>query len=152
MAWTSVFGFLNYALWYGVLASHLERTVLFIQLAGLAVNVAINLAVIPFYGPSGAAAALVISDLLVVAGQAILVHRNLFAVPFGDLLVKPAVAAAVVVPPAVLLALHSPLSGAIGGALAYAAALLLLRYITFDEWQPVVAVVAAPFDRLKRVR
>jgi O-antigen/teichoic acid export membrane protein len=152
MAWTSVFGFLNYVLWYGVLASHLERTVLFIQLAGLVVNVAINLVVIPLYGPSGAAAALVISDLLVIAGQVTLVHRNLFKVPFFDLLAKPTAAAAVIVPLAVLLAVHSPLAGAVAGALAYAGTLLLVRYITFDEWQPVVAVVAAPFDRLKRAR
>jgi O-antigen/teichoic acid export membrane protein len=152
MAWTSVFGFLNYVLWYGVLAAHLERTVLFIQLAGLVVNVAINLVVIPLYGPSGAAAALVISDLVVIAGQVILVHRKLFKVPFFDLLAKPAAAAAVVVPPAVLLAVHSPLAGALAGALAYAGALLLIRYITFDEWQPVLVVVAAPFSRLKRAR
>jgi O-antigen/teichoic acid export membrane protein len=152
MAWTSVFGFLNYVLWYGVLASHLERTVLFIQLAGLVVNIAINLVAIPLYGPSGAAAALVISDLFVICGQVILVHRNLFRVPFLDLLAEPAAVAAVVLPLSVLLALHSPIAGALAGALAYAGALLLLRYISFEEWQPVLAVAVAPFNRLKRAR
>ena len=150
MAWTSVFGFTNYILWYGILAARRERTVFFVQLGGLAVNVAINAVAIPLYGASGAAAALLISDLVVVAGQVVIVHRSLFAVPFADLLVKPAAAAVVTVPVAVLASTRSPVGGAALGAIAYVAILLALRYITFDEWRPVAAVVRAPFVRLTR--
>src|SRR5206468_12176810 len=74
MAWTSVLGFQNYVLWYGVLAARRERAVLVVQIAGLALNVAINAFAIPLYGPTGAATALVISDLAVVAGQVALIQ------------------------------------------------------------------------------
>jgi O-antigen/teichoic acid export membrane protein len=152
MAWTSVFGFQNYILWYGALAAHQERPVLVIQIAGLIVNVALNAVAIPLYGPNGAAAALVISDLFVVAGQAILLHRRLFTFPFVELLAKPAGVAIIVVPPAILLATRSAIGGAVAGALAYAGALLVLRYITLDEWRPVIDVAGAPFSRLRRAR
>jgi O-antigen/teichoic acid export membrane protein len=150
MAWTSVFGFQNYVLWYGILAARKERAVLFIQIAGLVVNVAINAVAIPLYGPSGAATALLISDLIVIMGQAAVVHRSLFPVPFAGLLAKPAVAGIVVVPVAVLIASRTAVGGAVIGAVAYVAILLALRYVTLEEWRPVTAIVRAPFARLRR--
>jgi O-antigen/teichoic acid export membrane protein len=150
MAWTSVFGFQNYVLWYGVLAARKERAVFVVQLAGLALNVAVNAVAIPLYGPSGAATALVVSDLVVVAGQVILINRSLFPVPLVELLTKPVAAGVVVVPVAALLAMWSAVGGAVTGAFGYALILLALRYVTADEWRPVTAVVRAPFSRLKR--
>jgi O-antigen/teichoic acid export membrane protein len=152
MAWTSVFGFQNYILWYGVLAIHKERVGLFIQLVGLAVNIAINAFAIPLYGARGAATALVISDFVVVVGQAVLIHRDLFRLPFRKLLTKPAVAAAIVVPLSFVIARETAVGAAIIGSTAYAAILLLTRYVTLEEWSPVVATVRAPFARLSRGR
>jgi O-antigen/teichoic acid export membrane protein len=150
MAWTSVLGFQNYILWYGVLASRAERTVFFIQMAGLVLNVAINAVAIPLYGPSGAAAALVVSDLVVISGMAILLHRRLFPIPVVELFTKPVAAALVVVPPAVVVASHNAVGGAVAGAVAYAAILLVLRYVTWEEWRPLAAIVKAPFTLLRR--
>jgi O-antigen/teichoic acid export membrane protein len=150
MAWTSVFGFQNYLLWYGLLAVHLEKSVLKIQIVGLIVNVAVNAWAIPRYGPSGAAAALVASDFLVVAGQVVVLHRRLFAVPYGQILTKPLLAGAAAVLLAVMTARWSPVVGALVGAAAYAALLLLLGYITPTEWKPLTALMPRPAVQLRR--
>lgn len=150
MAWTSVLGFQNYVLWYGLLAARKERAVLVIQSAGLVVNVGINAFAIPFYGSAGAATALLISDLVVVAGQVILIHRSLFPIPFLELLTKPVATGLVVAPVAVLIATHTAVAGGVIGAVAYIAILLALQYVTSEEWRPVTAIIQAPFALLKR--
>lgn len=144
MAWTSVFGFQNYILWYGMLASHQERAALGVQAAGLVVNVGVNAFAIPLWGPSGAAAALVASDLVVAAGQAVLIHRNLFRVPVGELLAKPLFVGIVVIPFAVLVASWNAVGGAALGAAAYVVALLALRYVSPAEWEPVLSLLRHP--------
>jgi O-antigen/teichoic acid export membrane protein len=150
MAWTCVLGFQNYVLWYALLATHKERVVLLIQVAGLVVNVAINAVAIPLYGSTGAATALLVSDLVVIAGQVVLIHRTLFPIPFSGLLKKPATAAIVVVPLAVFIATRTAIGGAVTGAVGYAAILLVLRYVTPEEWKPVTATVRAPFALIRR--
>ena len=50
-----VLGFLNYLLWYGLLAAHRERRRLLILAVSLAINVGLNLLLIPPHGPTGAA-------------------------------------------------------------------------------------------------
>lgn len=152
MAWTSVLGFQNYVLWYGLLAARKERSVLFIQIAGLIVNVGINAFAIPLYGSTGAAVALLISDLVVVAGQAILIQRNLFRIPYSALLMKPFIAGLFVVPAAALIATRTALGGALIGAIAYVLALFALRYVTLEEWRPVTSIIRAPFMRVARAR
>jgi O-antigen/teichoic acid export membrane protein len=138
LVWTSVLGFQNYVLWYALLAIHKESSVLWIQLAGLIVNAATNAVLIPHYGAKGAAVALVISDLAVVAGQAILVHRHLFSLPFARLVTMPLVASAIVVPLGYLIATRSAVLGAVLAATGYVALLTVARYITPEEWRPVL--------------
>jgi len=150
MAWTSALGFQNYVFWYALLAARRERAVLYIQIAGLVVNVAINAFAIPLYGSTGAATALLVSDLVVIAGQVILIHRSLFAIPFSGLLTKPLGAGLVVVPVAALIATHTAIGGAATGAVAYVTILLALRYVTLEEWRPVTAILRAPLDLLRR--
>jgi O-antigen/teichoic acid export membrane protein len=150
MAWTSVLGFQNYVLWYALLAIRRERAVLVIQIAGLAVNVAINAVAIPLYGSTGAATALLISDFLVIAGQVVLIHRTLFSIPFAELLMKPLAAAAVVIPIAAVISTRTAVGGALMGAVVYAAILVALRYVTAEEWRPVTTVMRAPFALLRR--
>src|SRR5205823_5351588 len=130
MAWTSVLGFQNYVMWYALLAARKERIVLFIQIAGLVTNVTINAFAIPLYGSTGAATALLIADLVVIAGQVVLIHRSLFPIPFRDLLTKPAAAGLLVVPVAALIATRTAVGGASIGAVGYVVILLALRYVT----------------------
>jgi O-antigen/teichoic acid export membrane protein len=144
MAWTSVLGFENYVLWYGIFAVHRERMVLVLQIAGLVLNGVLNLLLIPRFGPKGAAGALIASDLMVVIGQAAIVHRYLFRFPLTVVLAKPAGAAAVVVPTTVLAGREwSPLGAATCGALAYAGILLATRYIKPAEWKPLTSAANA---------
>jgi O-antigen/teichoic acid export membrane protein len=150
MAWTAVLGFQNYLLWYALLAARRERAVFFIQVAGLVVNVAINAIAIPLYGPTGAAAALLASDLVVIGGQAVLVERRVFRIPVAALVAKPAIAALVVIPIAVVIATQSPVGGALFGVVAYVALLIGLRYITFEEWKPLTTTIGASVAVLTR--
>ncbi len=57
-----VLGFLNYLLWYALLAGYRERRRLLILAVSLGINVGLNVLLIPPYGPTGAAVALVVSD------------------------------------------------------------------------------------------
>jgi O-antigen/teichoic acid export membrane protein len=150
MAWTSVLGFQNYLLWYAMLAARRERAVFLVQFAGLAVNIALNAVAIPLYGSTGAAAALLASDLVVIAGQAILVDRHVFSIPIAELVVKPAAAGIIVIPIAVVIAAQTPIGGALFGVAAYVALLIGLRYITLEEWRPLTTTIGASVAVLKR--
>ena len=103
LAWSVVLGFLNYLLWYSLLAAYRERAKLKIMLVGLGLNVALNAALIPTLGPSGAAISLIATDLLIVTWQGVLVRRHLFALSLAQLKVlQEAITLSVFVPFAVL--------------------------------------------------
>jgi O-antigen/teichoic acid export membrane protein len=138
LAWSVVLAFLNYLFWYALLAAYREGAKFRIMLAGLALNVGLNLVLIPAYGPTGAAISLVCSDFLVVAWQGLLIRRHLFEVPLGRLVTKPVIALALALPAAFLLEPLGGLTAGIGSALVYAGALLALRYISLEEWQPLL--------------
>jgi len=133
-----VLGFLNYLLWYGLLAAYQERRKLLIVAVGLGVNVGLNLLLIPPYGPTGAAIALVLSDLLIVAWQAALIHRRIFAFPLRELLPKPLAAVALGALCGLALAEWSDVAAGLLSACVYAAALQALRYVSISEWAPLL--------------
>lgn len=138
LAWSVVLAFLNYLFWYALLAAYREGAKFRIMVAGLALNVALNVVLIPAYGPKGAAISLVCSDFVVVAWQGLLIRRHLFEVPFGRLGVKPVLALALALPAAFLLHPLGGLPAGIGSGLIYTGALLSLRYISLEEWQPLL--------------
>lgn len=150
LAWTLVLTFPNYVLWYGIVAVRQERRAFLITLGGLMVNVAVNAFAIPRYGPSGAASALVVSEVAVLVGQALLVNRTLFPIPFVQVLAKPVGAGIVVVPLAALLSTRSTAAGALCGAAAYVAVMIALGYVAPAEWRPVIDVLGRPVLRLRR--
>lgn len=151
MSWTLVLSFENYVLWYSILAARRERLVFGLQCGGLAVNAALNAILIPRYGSSGAAGAFVGSELVVVGGEAIIVHLYVFRLRLRRLLVKPAVAAALIVPLSVFAGRYSPLGAAFGGAAACMLALLAASYVGREEWQPL-ASAASPVTSWLRLR
>ena len=133
-----VLGFLNYLLWYALLAAYRERRRLLILVASLAVNVGLNVLLIPPYGPTGAAVALVVSDFLIVAWQTRMVHRSVFAVPFRRLFLKPVVAVLAALAAAIPLSTVTALGAAVAAPCIYAALLLLGSYVTREEWRPLI--------------
>jgi O-antigen/teichoic acid export membrane protein len=150
LAVTIVFGFQIFLLWYGLLAAYKERGMLTVTLFSLALNVGLNLVLIPAYGPKGAAISLVISDLTILVGQAAFLQKNLFAIPFAEVLPKPLLAAAL---SAVAILLLHPVSGFLSGgvaALLFAAVLLATRYISAEEWRPLTQPVREQLARLLR--
>jgi O-antigen/teichoic acid export membrane protein len=116
-AWVS--GLLGYAL----IAAGRQGSVLALSVAALAGNVALNLALVPSYGPDAAAAVALCSEAFLVAGGWLLVRRHLDVAPRLALLWRALPAAAVM---AAVLWWQRDLSLAIllpGGAALYVAAL-----------------------------
>lgn len=132
----------------------LNRQVRLFQLwsAVLAINVALNLALIPPFGAVGAAGALVVSDVLALAAGMVL-YRRLGAVPrargAGRLILAAAAMAAVAFA-ASRLPWAAPAVLALGGALSsavYVGALYALRAVPSEVH---VGVVRPVLDRLGR--
>jgi len=116
-AWLS--GLLGYAL----IAADRQRSLLGLSAAALVVNVALNLALVPAYGPDAAAAVAVACEALLLAGGWWLVRRHLGLTPRLRLLWRALVAAAAM---AALLLWLRDLTLAVlvpAGAAAYAAVL-----------------------------
>jgi O-antigen/teichoic acid export membrane protein len=116
-AWIS--GLLGYAL----IAAGRQRSVLLLSVAALAINVALNLALVPSYGPNAAAAVALGSEAFLVAGGWVLVRRHLAIAPRLALLWRALPAAAVM---AAVVWWQRDLSLAIlvpGGAVIYLAVL-----------------------------
>jgi O-antigen/teichoic acid export membrane protein len=143
-----VLGFINYLLWYGLLAAYQERRKLLIVAVGLGINVGLNLLLIPPYGPTGAAIALVLSDVLIVGWQGVLIHRSIFAFPLRGLLAKPLAAAALGALTGLALMTWSGVAAGFLAAGVYAIALQALRYVSVSEWAPLLD----PIRRLARRR
>jgi O-antigen/teichoic acid export membrane protein len=139
LAWSIVLTFLNYLLWYGLIAVRQERPALLVDLGGLSANVTVNALAIPALGARGAAAALIVSEAVVLLGQSALIHRRLFALPVRELLAKPVAAAAVAVPSAIFVGHRSPVAGGLTGGLVYVAILLGLGYVRVSELRPAFA-------------
>jgi O-antigen/teichoic acid export membrane protein len=116
-AWIS--GLLGYAL----IAGGHQRSVLVLSLAALVLNVVLNLALVPSYGPNAAAAVALGSEAFLVTGGWLLVRRHLAIAPRLALLWRAVPAAAVM---AAVVWWQRDLSLAIlvpGGALLYLAVL-----------------------------
>jgi O-antigen/teichoic acid export membrane protein len=133
-----VLGFLNYLLWYALLAAYRERRRLMILVVSLALNVWLNVLLIPPYGPTGAAVALVVSDFLIVAWQTGMVHRSVFAVPFRRLFLRPVLAVLAALAAAIPLSAVTALGAAVAAPCIYAALLLFGSYVTREEWRPLL--------------
>jgi O-antigen/teichoic acid export membrane protein len=133
-----VLGFLNYLLWYALLAAHRERRRVLILAGSLAVNVGLNFLLIPTHGPTGAAVALVVSDFLVVAWQVGMVHRSVFAVPFRRLFLRPVLAVLAALAAAIPLSAVAALGAAVVAPCVYAAVLVIGSYVTREEWRPLL--------------
>lgn len=142
-----VLGFLNYLLWYALLAAYRERGRLVILVASLAVNVGLNALLIPLYGPTGAAVALLASDALIVGTETRMVHRSVFAVPFRRLFLRPVIAALVALAAAIPLAVVASLGAAVAAPSIYAAVLLLSGYVTREEFRPLIDPLRAIASR-----
>jgi O-antigen/teichoic acid export membrane protein len=145
---TVVLAFLNYLLWYGLLATHRERGRAPAMVAGLALNVGLNAWLIPLHGARGAAVALVISDAFMIGWLLVVVTRSAFPFRWLNLLGRPLLAGGAA---AILLLLPLPdLAVACAMALAYVTVLLATRYISTVEWQPVTGPVHDVAGRLVR--
>jgi O-antigen/teichoic acid export membrane protein len=139
LAPTIVLAFFTYLLWYGMLAARLERGRVPAVIAGLALNVGLNLWLIPAYGAQGAAIALLASDAFMVTWLFGLVTRSAFPFRWGAIFGRPVLAAITTV---LLLLLPLPaLAIAVLMSIGYVAILLGMGYIRLEEWRPVTGPV-----------
>jgi O-antigen/teichoic acid export membrane protein len=147
LAPTIVFAFFTYLLWYGMLAARLERGRVPAVIAGLALNVGLNLWLIPAYGARGAAVALLASDAFMVTWLFVVVARSAFPFRWTAIFGRPSIAGGA---SALLLLLPLP-ALAIAGlmSLAYVGVLLGSGYIRLEEWQPVIGPLLDIFGRTR---
>jgi O-antigen/teichoic acid export membrane protein len=148
LGWNVILGFQIYLLWYGLLAAHHERLMAVAMGAGLALNVGLNFWLIPEYGPRGAAVSLLASDGFVLAAQTTLVHRKMFSVPFRQVLLKPFVAGAAALVVLVVLDRYSGLLSGLAAAVLFTAVLLVSRYVSRREWEPLTKPVSHFLSRI----
>lgn len=140
---TTVLAGVSLLLLYALLAARLERRAVRAMVAALGLNVVANAILIPRYGPEGAAAALVASDVAMVVALGALVRRLLFGLPLARLLAAPAAAGLAAALAALALgALPAPASAA-ACALLYGAILLATRYVTAEELAPLTSPLRA---------
>jgi len=143
LAATIVANFFNYLAWYALLAGQRERRRVPAVMAGLALNVALGVVLIPDHGARGAAIALIVSDAFMVGWLLWVVHRQVVALRAGAVVLR-AVPAAVAATAVALLPL--PGGGLLKGLAASAAwisVLLATRYIRGEEWDPLLAPLRA---------
>jgi O-antigen/teichoic acid export membrane protein len=133
-----VIGFLNSLLSYALIADYRERRRVPILAVSLAVNVGLNVLLIPPYGPTGAAVALVVSDALILAWQTGILHTSVFPVPFRRLFVRPVVAVLAALAVAIPLSAVATLGAAVAAPCIYVALLMLGSYVTLEEWRPLI--------------
>ena len=126
----------------------IDRQVLFTwaAAASMVVNVALNVALIPFFGYLGASWATVVTEVVLLSGSYLLVARELYRAPLHRLAWKPVAAGLVM--GAVLWPFHETsgwlvLPIIVLGAAAYAGAALLLRVLE----PPELALARAAFRR-----
>jgi O-antigen/teichoic acid export membrane protein len=142
-------GFVNYLTWYVLLADHRETGRLRALSAGLVLNIALNVALIPAWGPRGSAVALAVSDVTMVAWLCRLVNREIVAVPFLRLLGRPLLA---LVPAAAVATALYRIDGLVAGlaaAAVYAGFLVLGGYVSPEEWRPLTGPLHALAGRAR---
>jgi O-antigen/teichoic acid export membrane protein len=149
LSWSVVLGFQVFLLWYGLLGAYRERGMVAVMLVGLAFNVALNAILIPAYGVKGAAVSLVLSDLLILVGQAVLLHRNVFPIPYPAILVRPLIAGAFAAPVVIGLRRVSELVAGPVAAAVYIVVLLTTGYISRTEWRPLTTPLGALVGRFR---
>jgi PST family polysaccharide transporter len=138
-----VLSFVNYICWQALLAAHREGGKAAIVAVALVLNVALNLALIPAHGVRGAAYSLLATETLVAVVQAVVVHRQVFPLQLRRLFAAPLVAGAIAAAAVVAVPLGPDvLQGALASAI-YVATLLVLRYVSAEEWRPVTQPLRA---------
>jgi O-antigen/teichoic acid export membrane protein len=138
LAVTVVTNFFSYLAWYALLAARREGRRIPAVITGLVLNVVLCVVLIPRHGAVGAATALVVSDVFMVAWVLVVVHTRVVALHADRVVLRalPAVAAAGAA--AVLL----PGGGLVAGVVAsvvWIAVLLATGYIGRGEWEPLLA-------------
>jgi O-antigen/teichoic acid export membrane protein len=117
--------FVNGLFGFSLIAADRQLDVLRVNLAGLGLNIALNLALVPPYGIDAAAASVIASEVVILGGYLVLVRRRFAFVPRLDPLARALAAGAVMAAPLVILRgqelwLLAPLAPLVYGAALYA--------------------------------
>jgi O-antigen/teichoic acid export membrane protein len=135
LAWVIPLMFVSEFLGYLVLIRGQERHAARAVLVSTAINVGLNLLLVPWFGLRGAAAMTVFTELVLVAQYCWFLRRSLRSFDWHWILVRPLLAAGALA--LIVAALHflPVLAVVLVGGLAYAGALLVLRVVGRDEVQ-----------------
>jgi O-antigen/teichoic acid export membrane protein len=123
-----------------LMARRRARPVLWISLAAVALNVALNVALIPALGARGSAIAMLVTEAGIAAVALRVVHREMGGLPWRTIVASPVAAGAAMA--GITLALGSGWGALAAGAVAYLGAVALVeRAVNPDDARSVAAMV-----------
>jgi len=144
LIWYTVVTMVGNVFAQALLVENRQRRTLIIRASGLAVNVALNIALLPLIGVAGAAVASLLAELMVLAG---LVSSFRFQPDWWarvrSHLWRMALAGAGMAAAIVLLRGVSPVLAGAAGAAVYLALVLVLGAIAPDDWDLIYRLVMA---------
>jgi len=124
-----------------------QKINLYIAIVGAGLNIGLDLVLIPSLGPVGAAWAFLVASLFMAAASVAMLARFGVKVDMMDILLRPSVAAAVMLLALFSLPIPHLVIGIGVGALVYFATLVLIRGIGRDDWDLVKQIVQGALFR-----
>lgn len=139
MIWSIPIGWMNSLTQYALVALDLQRRITFAFVAAVTFNIVTNLIFIPQFSYQAAAITTIFSELVLFIPFALLMRQGLgVGLPWGRMLLKPALAGAAMLGAALLL---KGVFGLALGALVYGAVLLALRPWDAEEAQMLARIL-----------
>jgi O-antigen/teichoic acid export membrane protein len=148
MIWSIPFGWINSVTNYALIAVNQQRALTRAFVIGLAFNVIANLIFLPQYSYQAAAVITILSELVEGAAFYFYVHRHITHVPWGNVLLRPVIAAALMA--GVIYALSGAgllIVGAVAGMVVYPLALVLVGALSPVDRAMLAPLVPARFRR-----
>ncbi len=145
--WSILIGWINSLTNYVLIALNRQRQVALALGLAAAFNITFNLVLIPRFGYTAAAVALILSEGVLLSGTSYFLRRDLGPIGWGRTLGRLAIAGLVAGAVAAVLVPSSALLALVAGLVAYLAAIPLLRVFTPEEREMLAPLLPS---RLRR--
>lgn len=147
MIWSIPIGWMNSLTQYVLVALDLQRRITGAFALGVGFNIIANLLLIPTYGYRAAALITIASELMLLVPFALLLKSAIGAIPWGEIVWKPALGAAAMFAVCALLWPVLPIAAVGIGAAVYAGVLIVLHPFSDEERARLGPLLPGPLRR-----